>query len=349
MKNSIDFWKIVFTVLIIALHCGVSFGWCMGVEFFFLVSGFLLAKSSYNVKKQRSVWSYIKNRLIRLYPTYFVSMIVYIIVFLLINKPDNISENTFIYLLENIVGSWKPILMLQPFGKSEFIPMNPNGWYVAALFWVSILLFIVLKYVSRKIIKIILPIVSIIILGIYCVEYGCMDFWETHRRLVIGGTSYEIVADSIFRAISLMSIGIILYFIWDKYNERIKGKILNVFIIFEMIGYIIVIVTSFFVGYTRLDFILLVILCFCVFVSFLPHNRAWIYSKTIKKISGWTYSIYLNQGVFIICLAPIILPSDLNILLKFIITLLCICIYSIFMDTIISKILFRRNKNAEIK
>ena len=46
-NNSISFWRIIFTLLIVMLHCGYTQGGYIGVEFFFLVSGFLLANTGF--------------------------------------------------------------------------------------------------------------------------------------------------------------------------------------------------------------------------------------------------------------------------------------------------------------
>lgn len=41
--DSLGFWRIICTYMIVALHYGYSTGWKLAVEFFFIVSGVLMA------------------------------------------------------------------------------------------------------------------------------------------------------------------------------------------------------------------------------------------------------------------------------------------------------------------
>lgn len=77
-KSSLDFWRIVFTYLIVALHYGYSVGWKLGVEFFFILSGMLLAAEC-NIKKT-GFKQYVWKRIRRLYPHYIFSFFVFVLI-----------------------------------------------------------------------------------------------------------------------------------------------------------------------------------------------------------------------------------------------------------------------------
>lgn len=64
--------------MIVILHFGGAIGWKLAVEFFFIASG-LLAAYDFDVKKA-GYWQYIRKRILRLYPHYIYSFVIFIAV-----------------------------------------------------------------------------------------------------------------------------------------------------------------------------------------------------------------------------------------------------------------------------
>lgn len=334
MTNSVSFWKIVFSGLILALHCGVAKGGYIAVEFFFLVSGFLLAETYYRSEKKGSPLSYIKKRWHRLFPMYAASMLIYMLVFFWVTMPADVTGgcDIFYYLLRSIAGCWQQILMLHVWGTQVLIPVNPMCWYVAALFWTGILLYLLLRLIPADRLKWLLPLISIFILGCYFRRYGCLDFWELHRSVSVGGREIPVVGDSMMRAIAEMSLGISLYYLRKGVSGKLPERLKKVFLTVEPIGYVVIIAVVFRWGYTRWDFLLLAVLCVLVFISFLPHEQAWLNSKWVKRFSGWTYSVYLNQGVFIILLSHWLVPAGASEIGRWLILSGYIIVFSIIIQ-----------------
>ena len=87
--NMISFWRIVFTYGVVLFHLFNQYehwtGWDIGVEFFFVVSGWLLAA---DLKKyNRTPYGYTLHRIKRLYPEYFIVIdlvILFISIFLIV-------------------------------------------------------------------------------------------------------------------------------------------------------------------------------------------------------------------------------------------------------------------------
>ena len=212
-KNSIPFWRIVFTLLIIMLHCGYTQGGYIGVEFFFLVSGFLLAKGYYG-KKQTSIKQYIKKRIIRLYPMYLVSIIIFIS---LLSTLDFTSQTFsarlyFVNIIENIAANWKSVFMLQLFGNGPIV-VNSPAWYVVALFWVALVYFVLMKILPKKAFNVFVGITSLAVLICCFVFVGHLDLWEEKTLYISQG---------IFRAYAEIGLGILLYSLKEVLDKRKK-------------------------------------------------------------------------------------------------------------------------------
>ena len=144
-SNSISFWRIVFTIMVVVVHCGSVRGAYLSVEFFFLVSGFLFAKSVYS-GRQKTLKDFVKNRLLRLYPMYLFSMLAYISLSVLVNYTISTFNARLFFngVLDGIIDHWKSLFMLQLFGAGA-TDINVPAWYVVVLFWLTILFYILME------------------------------------------------------------------------------------------------------------------------------------------------------------------------------------------------------------
>lgn len=293
-SNTVSFWRIILTFAIVLLHIGYGKGSYIAVEFFFVLSGFLLAKKIYSSPNSLGVFGYIWNRFTRLYPIYFIALIIYIMVLEYQSTPGEFLING----LRDLPGFWKQILMLTPFGNPPVFFVNIPAWYVCVLFYVSIVLFILLKNVPRKVVVPILTVVAVVILGYYFFSAGNLDLFEGYKEVSIGDTEVVLGSDGIFRGIADMSLGIILYNIYDKTQNKINSSHVVVYHITEFVLFISVIVASMFIYHTRLDFVYLLVILICVYFAFLPYENSFFNNKFINYLGGLSYSIYLNHAIF---------------------------------------------------
>ena len=85
LENSIYIWRIVFTVLIMVMHFNnvyskiyenphITGGWYIAVEFFFIVSGYLLMVRAEANGKEESALRYTARRFMKLYPEYLFAL-----------------------------------------------------------------------------------------------------------------------------------------------------------------------------------------------------------------------------------------------------------------------------------
>ena len=130
-SRSLDLVRFIYMLIICLWHTGWVQPLCKGyspVEFYFLTSGFFLYRLS---EKTTSISYYVKSRLKRLYPTYLISLILYVVLL-----SENYRVLDFIYEL----------FLVQDFIHIQGMNYaNVVVWYVSVLFWAGMLVLLVLR------------------------------------------------------------------------------------------------------------------------------------------------------------------------------------------------------------
>lgn len=344
-SNTVSFWRIIFTFLIVLLHIGYGRGSYIAVEFFFVLSGFLIAKKVYSSSCSKGVLGYIWNRFSRLYPIYFIALIIYIMVLEYQATPSGFLING----LKDIPGFWKQLLMLTPFGNPPAFFVNIPAWYVCVLFYVSIVMYALLKYVPKRIIIPILTIISVLILGYYFYVAGNLDLFEEYSEINIGNAKIVLGSDGVFRGIAEISLGVLLYVVYDKTKDKIKSSHMIIYHVVEFLLFIGVITASVFMNHTRLDFAYLFVILICVYFAFLPYESKLFNNKFINYLGGLSYSIYLNHAIF----AWVIFAEYANNwnLIRTLQYIVCVLVLSVIVDLpirLINMVIRRKKSNEKV-
>jgi len=98
---------------------------CVGVDLFFIISGFVIFMSILNVKSIKEFWL---SRFIRLYPSYWLSIAVAVCCGLLFHKSSVVINAS------NVIGN---ITMFQPVFKSAYVSGVYWTLYVEMLFYIT--------------------------------------------------------------------------------------------------------------------------------------------------------------------------------------------------------------------
>lgn len=313
--DSIGAWKIVCTYMIVILHYGGAVGWKLAVEFFFIVAGLLMAYE-YDIKNTEYL-QYISKRILRLWPHYIFSFVVFIVVSMIMDGGGVKFSQLFLELRYSILE----IFMLQILGIGNYAKNHGAVWYVSALMISTVFLYGLLKrFGTKKSIRLLMCIVCIFV-G-YCARFVfgdmCIVTYETSEGLCL--------IPGLVRGISEMAIGIECYYIgkWLT-NKGIFEEKRKQWIIIEVV--IMTILTV----YTRwkLDCHVGVIFSYAiiaVIAFFVRHNER--FSRYSNKLGKYTYAIYLNHPIILIICAE----------QKLWIVLLIVTIYSIITTESIDKI-----------
>lgn len=314
-----DITKIFFVFLVVCYHTSLLDGVInhayLSVEFFFIISGFLIAKRATNVERKiNSVTQYIRDRLNKLYPHYIFSFIVILIVSICMHG-THIIENY------NILAE---IFMVQSLGLTKG-GLNYPCWYISVLFWGSILFYAILLYTTKK--------VRIFLFTICVVMFYTWVIFFNGGRTVNWGYFYGIYTP-LLRGLANMALGVIIYDVYIHiHHETYKKYLIR-----------IVEVTSFILAMIFMavpsNYDILFILFICIFIlSSLWKQSVFAYlgkNWLVKKISRYEYAIFLNHAVIIILLEDYLLNiCNLRIMYKLLILLFIVTIYSVITQKLI--------------
>lgn len=285
---TVELWRFFFCIAVLGLHffskTEYSFfrAGYLGVEFFFLLSGYGIF--SFYVKnmegkkfllKLDKFGFYIGSRILRLYPLYLLSLLCMLVLRMFQNS----------WSLPDVTGylkrGWAEFLMLQcgPLGNEVLISAH---WYVAAFFWGSVILIILLMLTGKAGGFLLCPIISI---GIY--SY----YFQLIRKIDVI-FSYH----AVLRAVAGLAFGIFIGFcvraVQTKFGEKARGPL-------YMLGNVLLAGVFIFTNFGRrswTDFLVIAlygIALFCLLYAAFPISEK---KKVLfKRLSSVTYPVYLFQ------------------------------------------------------
>ena len=223
-SGEIDFWKFIFAFVIVALHSSYLpasyeqpyfIGGSIGVEFFFIVSGFFLAKSSERViSYQNLAQESIAFMIRKIKPFFSYSLFAFIVA--LIAKTMFYGEGV-IQFIKNGVNGIIEVLFLKATGIGNEFFNNPT-WYLSAMLLTMLILYPLLLKYKKSFSQIVCPIIGLLILGYLYQKYGHLrdpDCWDGFFRK---GT---------LRGFAEISLGIACYELCmqlRKYNFTVLSK-----------------------------------------------------------------------------------------------------------------------------
>lgn len=285
-NGEIELFRFIFAVIVFSFHFeyapAIFKSGYLCVEFFFVLSGYFLMQ---HIEKNKNtvinptmtVFNYTKNRLKRLYVSYFIACVAaFAIRFLVLS---DISIRTVINK-----GIWE-ILMLQTLGF-EF--STRILWYVSALIFSSLILYLL----SLCLKDYYLPVIffgAFVVLAFLYQENHALNSLENHL----------IVSDDLLRAISEMSLGCILFkaikTIPDSLNKFRKFLFVPKYFSLAIILYFM----------TKdagvKDFSCLIFIVFFISMLFLDESpiHKVFNNKLCYFLGDISYDFYLNQIVVI--------------------------------------------------
>ncbi len=175
--NNIEFLRLYFTFAVMMLHFCTQFGiWTsgsQGVEFFFILSGYLMALT---YKPERTLLEYAQQRYIRFVPLIVIGGL----------------------LAGGSWSSFEDIFLLQSTGLAYKVSANTPAWYIAVLFWCSLFYLGLMKRIKSQHLVYILGIVAFIL---------CLAIVNTPGR---HGMFADLLTKRMMRGLGCMAIGIML-------------------------------------------------------------------------------------------------------------------------------------------
>lgn len=272
--------------MIVVLHWGGSNGWKLAVEFFFITSGLLMAYD-FDIK-EIGYLQYIRKRILRLWPHYIYSFIVFIAVSAII------SGEGYEFVIAELQRSALEVLMLQIIGIGYFATNHGAVWYVSALVVASIFLYGILRLIRKNRRKRDMLCIAFIMGG------WCSQFIFGQLCIVTYDSKWGLcLIPGLIRGISEMAVGIECYYFgkWMK-SKKIFDKYRKSLVFIEVLVMMSVTI------YTRENlknyvFIIMAYACAIIISYFVEHGLFfWMFNRWER----YTYAIYLNHPIILILL-----------------------------------------------
>lgn len=294
---SIDLLKFIFAFLVVFAHMDISYpGSSVAVDFFFVFSGFFLAKKFYaksvDNPKEYNHFRYSADHIKRLYPQYVFSLLVMLgymcarDVVRIVSGSElagNIGQTVF-----RIFEVIPDVFMLQDMGYFIGGGINPAAWYVSAMVIVGYFFYAMLCYDHRKTSEFILPV--LFILTCAYMKFGRYNF-DVYGALYI----------PLVRCAQYMAEGVILYRVFkSKAFEAVR----NGSVFFNLVGLFGIAALFAFERYKNIH-----ILLFAFIVLYTSCPESWINKvikgKIFRRIGDLSYAVYLNHAVIIMAMEDI--------------------------------------------
>lgn len=299
-NGMIDLMRFILTLCVAVTHLvnahlvpqlSVLRGGTMSVEFFFVLSGFMLAASASRADKTiptwSSTWTMMKRKVASIYPAWILMMAV-----------ECFRRQDFAFrplkFLEMIQESASSFLMATTLGLTDNISI-PYSWYIPVMLLCTLMLWPILLKWGKTFAYTWAPIIAL---------FGCAYMFHDFNKLWVRTDAWlGFTYPSVVRGLAEMSLGVAAYEISMKLKELFSGKLTKtgrwVFTVLEVapILYALKFVT------TRVPAqnMLMVLLCFAVFIAVSYAGLSYT-GKVVKgPFWGWlgkvSLSVYLAQSI----------------------------------------------------
>jgi len=290
----------------------------LAVEFFFLVSGYLMAKSAEKRANvgcseigKETLW-FLWNKMKPILPVWlFAAVFSYGV--------KCFTQNYTLYqgVYNLLIGIWD-LSFLRLFGVYSIDIVRP-GWYLSAMFIAMAILYPLVRRFKQTFTHLIAPLCSLFILGYLSKTYGNLNLYTQNDGLIMPG---------LLRAIAEVSLGCVCYEfskIIKKIDLTLAGRITVTLI--QLIGYSGIIYCMNAVKSGQFDFVILPALVVCVTLSF-SGQGALSSPVSQGRIASWlgkfSLVLYLNH-MWVKDLLVEILPAEMGYH-----RLLAICLFCVF-------------------
>ncbi|MBQ7067115.1 MAG: acyltransferase [Lachnospiraceae bacterium] len=229
-KNcDIELLRILFTTIVMLHHLGIvpflHHGY-ISVEFFFILSGYLL-HHSYQIHAETAV-KYTLRKLKRFYPYYIASAIGILLVKIVVNIIQGGVKAIPVLLMRAVSES----LMLQSTGI--YISNNSPMWYLTTMILGGYFVYYLLRLKEDFYCKFIAPITILISYSYIFSESDTIEIWGTLSGIYI----------PLLRAIAGLNVGVVIYCIVVKVRNVCRehnslGKVIQIISVLSILGGIV--------------------------------------------------------------------------------------------------------------
>lgn len=292
----ISFWKFMFTLCIMFLHTGhfpklpgqaLFPNGHIAVEFFFIVSGFLMARSAFTKPDDESLpkdtWNFIFKKIKNIFPYFLFS-------FIILGAISILTDSHSIYGWTTTL--WELLLLRMVGFKME--RLNSVAWYISAMIIGMAIIYPLLKKYKKNYSQLVAPILAILIAGYMSREFGNLKTTLTWTGFVYTGT---------LRAFMDLNFGILAYELCNKLKTlnftKFGGGILT---LIEILFFSFVVLEAQFLENTySMDYIYTLMLIIAITIAFSEKTLTYNFAcnKFFYYLEKLSIPMYFNQMFFI--------------------------------------------------
>ena len=292
--NSFNIWRILFTIMIMVFHLSdgstfydeypqFSYHWYIAVEFFFVLSGYLLMSHA-EKHPEESSFEYIKGRVCRLYPEYIAAFLAMVVL-----KTVRKGLNP----IKFIVPNWLEALMLQSIGTNKFPYLNNPAWYVSALLIGSYIIYYLLKNYRRLYLELLGPVGGVAVFAY---------LYRTYRDLQgFTDTKGFFLNQAVLRSLLGLTIGIYVYLIAEWFRKNWECRVPALFSLVETGIFVGVPVVALYIDDKDYDFIFLILFAIGIFCASQDRILGKLAgSRPLSWLAEISYSTYMIHFVIML-------------------------------------------------
>lgn len=331
----ISFWKFLFCIMIVIFHgnilagkeeIAILLGGYIGVEFFFIVSGFFLAAHIFEKNKSNDD-ARIEIETLKFVFKKFTSFFPYILLSFVLTIPLYIK--IYNYSINQLISSIWGLFLLQESGF-RFLSFNTPLWYLGSMLLSMFIIYPLMRKYKNKYSFVVAPLV--VYLGLGYLNHLFVGLNQTDEWVIF-------TIHNNIRAFSELNLGIIIFFLSQKIKD-IKftklGKIILTLI--ELSCFIIpFIITTFINNSARYDFIMLMLIAIGILIasSNITLEKNLLNNKIVFFFEKLSLPIYIFQAFCLRIVAYFTNNLKISYATKLSIYLLITIFFSMFMLKIV--------------
>lgn len=290
-SNAIVLWRIIFTYMIAIYHfdncyyifrdLGIRSAWYIAVEFFFIVSGFLLYSNLDRLTQScKNGVDYFWLRFRRIYPYYLGSFLICTVLYAWIYEKR---------LIDVLVTHVFEAFCMQGIGLDlPWVYVNNTTWYLSVMLIAGFLIFHCLVKWKDTFVHFVAPVIVMVTFSYLFRYLGTING--------VAETDGFFLNQALMRGMADMCLGIFAaeFQRWlvregrDTFWMRLLGTL----------GFVFVIVGSVKYGESEMDFLFAVVLALSVGIGFLPSESGIFQSRLLQRWSDLTMCIYIVHYIF---------------------------------------------------
>ena len=298
-NKTVDALRFIFTLLVVMVHYPAYYhlpvtipihGW-YSVEFFFIVSGFLMVQSGekyVHTPVWKATFQFMKKKISHVAPVWMIVLTIFTLDYL-ITGFFGIT-----HLFQSLASVFPSYVFLSSIGLKEMVCI-PYSWYITTMLLAMLILFPLYLRFKKVFLYIIAPLV---------VVFSSVFMLQRYNLIIPLDNEWLLICyPEMIRGISDLCVGCMAYELCRALKTRYDNRLTPLGrTFFSLVGTFFFLTAMFFILYgmtTTTQFFTLISLGLCVAFAFadLGYSKKLFRSPVVTWLGQISLSLYLSQGL----------------------------------------------------